>query len=76
MMAQIIMMAKHYNKLPSEVLGINDEYVAFCFNEAAFILENNVIDKEGKYRWNKVKWKKGKTTGNKELINFIKSKQK
>lgn len=27
-------MSKQYNCLPSEILGINDNYTAFCFNEA------------------------------------------
>ena len=27
-------MVKTYNKLPSELLNIDDEYVAYCLNEA------------------------------------------
>lgn len=27
-------MSKQYNCLPSEILGIEDDYTAFCFNEA------------------------------------------
>ena len=27
-------MSKQYSCLPSEVLGITDDYTAFCFNEA------------------------------------------
>ena len=27
-------MSKQYSCLPSEILGIEDSYVAFCFNEA------------------------------------------
>lgn len=29
------MMAKMYHKLPSEILRIDDEYTAFCFDEAS-----------------------------------------
>lgn len=28
------MMAKRFGKLPSEILNIEDEYTAFCFDEA------------------------------------------
>lgn len=31
-------MSKMYNKLPSEVMHIKDEYVAFCFDEACFYI--------------------------------------
>lgn len=31
-------MSKRYNCLPSEVLGIEDSYTAFCFNEACCLL--------------------------------------
>lgn len=38
-------MSKQYNCLPSDILGIEDDYTAFCFNEAccAFMmhLQNN-----------------------------------
>lgn len=27
-------MSKQYNCLPSEIMGIEDSYTAFCFNEA------------------------------------------
>lgn len=27
-------MAKLYGKLPSEIIGVEDDYTAFCFNEA------------------------------------------
>lgn len=35
----LLAMVKRYNKLPSELMSIEDDYTAYCFNEAcAFIL--------------------------------------
>lgn len=34
----VIAQAKEFKKLPSEILFIEDEYVAYCFNEACFYL--------------------------------------
>lgn len=31
-------MSKQFNKLPSEILSIDDEYAAYCFNEAINII--------------------------------------
>lgn len=32
-------MAEMFRKMPSEILYLNDEYVAFCFNEACFYIK-------------------------------------
>lgn len=35
----LLVMVKRYKKLPSELMSIEDDYTAYCFNEAcAFIL--------------------------------------
>ncbi|WP_057560607.1 hypothetical protein [Paraclostridium sordellii] len=39
-----------YNKLPSEILKIEDEYTAFCFDEACMYISNE-IDNGKKPRW-------------------------
>lgn len=31
---RILQMSKAYNKTPSEIMRIDDEYTAFCFDEA------------------------------------------
>ena len=31
---RVLQLSKVYNKLPSEVMRIKDEYTAFCFDEA------------------------------------------
>ncbi|MGL4253157.1 MAG: hypothetical protein ACRCR2_03740 [Fusobacteriaceae bacterium] len=36
---RILWQAKRYNKLPSEIIGINNTYVAFCFDEACLHIE-------------------------------------
>jgi len=71
-MAQTIMMAKRYNKRPSELLGIENDYLAYIFDETAFFLENKATDKEGNIRWTSIRWSdtKGKGSGNEALIRF------
>lgn len=32
-------MSKLYNKTPSELLGVEDEYTAFCLNEACMYIQ-------------------------------------
>lgn len=72
-------MAKKYQKRPSEILGIDDEYTAFCVDEVAIIYETQATDDRGNIKWNKLKWKNDTTSNNsnnKELINFIKKYHK
>lgn len=42
----VITMAKLYDCLPSEVLGIKDDYTAFCFNEACAVITMKLKDGE------------------------------
>lgn len=74
-MAQIIILAKHYQKRPSEILAIDDEYTAFCFDEWSLYLTAEATDKEGKLNWNKIRWRDNKGKGNKDFMEFVK-KQK
>lgn len=69
-------MAKHYKKLPSEIMNIDNEYLAYCFDEVAFYLEGEATDNDGRLNWDKIKWEKERSKNpNKELIGFI-QKQK
>lgn len=70
-MAQVIIMAKHYQKRPSEILGIDNDYLAYMFDEVALYLESEVTDKEGRVNWNKIRWKDDKPRSNQDLIQFI-----
>lgn len=49
-MLRIINQANKYRKLPSEILRIDDEYVAFCFDEACMYISNE-IEQGNKPRW-------------------------
>ena len=77
-MAQIIMMARSYQKKPSEILVINDDYLSFCFDEAAYFMETKALDDKGKYRWNRFKWAndENKKKSNNDLISFMKTHHK
>lgn len=74
-MIQIILMAQMYNKRPSELLGITDEYEAYCFDEVTFHLLTAITEPDGTLNWGKLRGEnnpatKPRTT-NSELINFI-----
>jgi len=43
---RIIMLAKSYNKLPSEIMNIDDEYTAYCFDEACDEIVHHINNKE------------------------------
>lgn len=50
-MESVITMSKLYGCLPSEILGIEDNYTAFCFNEAcAYICSKLLQDEKPMYR--------------------------
>ena len=47
----LLAMVKRYNKLPSELMSIEDEYTAYCFNEAcSFILGELEAGKEIQFK--------------------------
>ena len=75
-MAQVIIMAKHYQKRPSEILGIDNDYLAYIFDEAALFLESVATEKEGRVNWNKIKWADSKKKSNEDLMEFIQQYQK
>lgn len=51
-------------------MGIEDDYVAFCFNEACMYIENMLKDEKApKPKWKKEKSKKPQN--NSELINKL-----
>lgn len=47
---RVINQSIKYNKLPSEILRIDDEYVAFCFDEACMYISNE-IEQGVKPKW-------------------------
>lgn len=64
-------MAKHYKKRPSEILNINNDYLAYIFDEVALYLESEATDEKGNTSWNKIKWKDNKKKTNKDFMEFI-----
>ena len=59
-----------YHKRPSEILGIQDEYTAFCFDEACIFIKAQLMDKK-KPRWI-AQQKTPKSKNNSGLIDFMK----
>lgn len=43
---RIINQALKFNRLPSEILRIDDEYTAFCFDEACLYIINQIENKK------------------------------
>lgn len=71
-MAQVIIMAKRYQKRPSEILNIDNDYLAYIFDEVALYLESEATDDKGSINWNKIRWQdKIKRESNKDFMNFV-----
>ena len=70
-MAQVIILANKYHKRPSEILGIDNDYLAYIFDETALYLEAEATDDKGQVNWNRIRWKDEKKKLNKDLIEFI-----
>lgn len=70
-MAQVIIMSKHYRKRPSEILNIDNDYLAYIFDEVALLLEAEATDDKGNTNWNKIRWKDNKNKTNKDFMEFI-----
>ena len=70
-MVQVIIMAREYRRRPSEILGIDNDYLAYCFDEVALYLTAQAMDKQGRLHWNRIRWKSGSKRTNKDLIDFI-----
>jgi len=64
------MMAKRYKKRPSEIMGINNDYLAYMFDETAMYLENKATDDKGRLKWNRIRWSDNKSGTNQDLIKF------
>ena len=44
-------MSKLYSCLPSDIIGIEDSYTAFCFNEACAVITTKLMnDEKPRYR--------------------------
>ncbi len=71
-MAQVIILANKYHKRPSEIMNIDNDYLAYIFDEAALFLEAQATDDKGQVNWNRIRWKGEKKKSNKDLIEFIK----
>lgn len=55
-------------------MSIDDDYLAYCFDEVCYYYVNYAMDDKGKINWNKIKWDKEITEvnrSNKDLMNFI-----
>lgn len=68
----MIIMAKRYQKRPSEIMNIDNDYLAYIFDEAALYLEAEATDDKGQVNWNRIRWKGEKKKSNKDLMEFIK----
>lgn len=68
----MIIMGKRYQKRPSEIMNIENDYFAYIFDEAALYLESQATDDKGEINWNRIRWKDEKKKSNKDLIEFIK----
>lgn len=70
-MAQVIIMSKRYKERPSKIVGIDDVYLAYCFDEAALYLETEATDSNGVFKPDRIRWSNNQSSGNKDMIAFI-----
>lgn len=70
-MAIVINLANKYNQRPSRIMGIDNDYLAYCFDETSYFLEKKATDDKGNINWNKIKWEDKKAKSNKDLVKFI-----
>ena len=68
-------MAKTYQKLPSEILRISDEYTAYCFDEVAHMLTLYALDDDGELKWDRIKWRDAQPKTNQDLIDHMQQYQ-
>jgi len=47
-------MAKRYKKLPSEILRIKYDYLAYMIDDVCIFMEDKATDKKGNIDWNKL----------------------
>ena len=71
------MMARTYQRRPSEILCIDDEYVAYCIDEVAMLYVAKATDDKGNLKWGRLRWEeKQEKKGNMDFIEFIKKQSK
>lgn len=66
-------MAKRYNKLPSEILRIEYDYLAYMIDDLCLYLEDSVTDRKGNVDWNKLL---NANSGNQGMMEHIKQANK
>jgi len=52
-------------------MNIDNDYLAYCFDEVALYLEVQATDDKGHINWNRIRWKDDKKKSNKDLMDFI-----
>ncbi|MCD3223784.1 hypothetical protein G8V04_14360 [Clostridium botulinum C/D] len=68
----VINMAQQFKKLPSEIMRIEDEYTAYCFNEACSYILNQMQQEEPP----KFKFDDEVSKGNNDFLEFVKENNK
>lgn len=63
------MMAKHYKMRPSQIINLNSEYEAFCFDEACSYILNELNKEDHR----EPSFDEEKPKNNDDLIEFLKS---
>lgn len=71
-MGQLIILAKKYRKRPSEILNIDNDYLAYIFDKLAIHLEDQMTDDKGNVKMDRVDWLDNPKKTNDDYINFVK----
>ena len=79
---RVISQSKIYSKRPSDILEIEDSYLAFCFDEACLYIQSMLSQKDKEDNFvNKPKWidddvKTEKQNNNRSAIEWMQSHSK
>lgn len=73
-----MVLANHHNVRPSEILNIENDWLAYCFDEVCLYYKSECYDEEKyKYNWDKLTFKGDKPKNpNAELMEFINTQNK
>ena len=52
-------------------MNIDNDYLAYIFDEVALYLEDSATNDKGEINWNSIRWKDNKKQTNKDLVEFI-----
>lgn len=64
-------MSREYQTRPSQLLGIENDYLAYCLDEVCLYLLSEATDSKGKVNWGKFRWRDSEKKTNQDFLEFL-----